>query len=90
MKKMFPYGYETAGCGSRFEDEYSTKWASAFDEAGRVLLQMTAEDLDNIKFSPELPNKLQPLQSEPDVFTFTGRLVLRCCTFEFFIFSPSS
>jgi len=46
----------------QFEDEYSTKWAAAFDEAGRVLLNMTATDLDNIKHSPELTNKLQPHQ----------------------------
>ena len=48
--------------GSRFEDEYSTKWANAFDEAGKVLLKMSAADLDNIKQSPELTTKLQPLQ----------------------------
>jgi len=46
----------------QFEDEYSTKWASAFDEAGKVLLNMTATDIDNLKHSPELQNKLQPLQ----------------------------
>jgi len=46
----------------QFEDEYSTKWGAAFDEAGKVLLKMTATELDNIKASPELQTKLQPLQ----------------------------
>jgi replication factor A1 len=63
----------------QFEDEYSTKWANAFDEAGKVLLKMSAADLDNIKQSPELTTKLQPLQYGT---LFTLRLKTRIESYE--------